>query len=376
MACQRVFSTGYFPAGFFPTRAPTAGFPHRVASTGDIATVEGMSFIRTSVSNGVGEIVLDRPKALNALDQTMIDDMYRTLGEWGDDDSIETVLVTSVSDRAFCAGGDIKSIREYALNGDSAAISRYFRSEYRLDQLIAEYPKPYVALIDGAAMGGGLGISVHGEIRVVTEKAMIAMPETAIGFFPDIGSTYFLPRLPEGVGMWLGLTGARIHGIDAVAIGLATHFVSSADLPAVAGSIRAGEDLVDALAKSGTSETSDVPLRKIGEYFADDNVAAIIGGLRGAVGDEWAQEMVGLLEKASPTSLWVTAAMLDAGAHSGLDECFDRELHAAEQITKTHDFAEGVRAVLVDKDRNPRFDPASVDDVDPKLVARIVGESV
>lgn len=332
-----------------------------------------MSFIRTSVSNGVGEIVLDRPKALNALDLTMIDDMYATLGEWGDDDSIDTVLVTSASDRAFCAGGDIRAIRDHSLDGDATAITRYFSREYRLDQMVADYPKPYISLIDGAAMGGGLGISVHGEIRVVTEKAMIAMPETAIGFFPDIGSTYFLPRLPEGVGMWLGLTGARIRGIDAVAVGLATHFVSSADLPGVAEVIRSGGSLADALATSGTTDTSDVPLRKIGEYFADDNIAAIVGGLRGAIGDEWAEEMIGLMEKASPTSLWVTAAMISAGAQSGIDECFDRELHAAEQITTTNDFREGVRAVLVDKDRNPSFDPAGIDDVDPAVVARIVG---
>lgn len=334
-----------------------------------------MSFIRTSVANGVGEIVLDRPKALNALDQTMIDDMYTTLGEWGDDDSIDTVLVTSASDRAFCAGGDIRAIREHAIDGDTEAITRYFSSEYRLDQLIADYPKPYVSLIDGAAMGGGLGISVHGEIRVVTEKAMIAMPETAIGFFPDIGSTYFLPRLPAGVGMWLGLTGARIRGVDAVAVGLATHFVSSADLPSVADAIRSGGSLADALASSGTEETSDVPLRKIGEYFADDNITAIVGGLRGAVGDEWATEMIALLENASPTSLWVTAAMIAAGAQSDIDECFDRELHAAQQITTTNDFREGVRAVLVDKDRNPSFDPPHIDDVDPAVVARITGSA-
>lgn len=334
-----------------------------------------MSFIRTAVANGVGEIILDRPKALNALDQSMIDDMYRTLGEWGDDDAIDTVLITSASEKAFCAGGDIRAIRDSALAGDTEAITRYFHGEYRLDQLVADYPKPYVALIDGAAMGGGLGISVHGEIRVVTEKALIAMPETAIGFFPDIGSTYFLPRLPEGVGMWLGLTGARIRGIDAVAVGLATHFVASADLPDVADLIRSGAPLADALSRSGTEETSDVPLRKIGEYFSDDNVAAIVGGLRGAVGDEWAAEMVGLIENASPTSLWVTAAMITAGAQSTLDECFDRELHAAERITMTGDFAEGVRAVLVDKDRNPAFEPDAIDAVDPAVVAAIVGEA-
>ncbi|GAA3969281.1 enoyl-CoA hydratase/isomerase family protein [Gordonia caeni] len=333
-----------------------------------------MSYIRTSVRNGVGEIVLDRPKALNALDQSMIDDMYAVLKQWGDDDAIETVLVTSASPRAFCAGGDIRQIRDNALAGDTAAVTRYFASEYGLNQLIAEYPKPYVALIDGAAMGGGLGISVHGELRVVTEKALIAMPETAIGFFPDVGATYFLPRLPEGVGMWLGLTGARLRGSDAVAVGLATHFVPSDELPAVAQAIREGIGLRDALGGHRDPVTTDLPLSKIAGYFPiDAGPMSILGGLSGAVGDEWAAEMAGLIEQASPTSLDVTAAMLAAGAQSSLDQCLERELHAAEQITATHDFAEGVRAVLVDKDRTPSFDPATLDAVDPAEVIRIVG---
>lgn len=338
-----------------------------------------MSFIRTQIAHGVGEIILDRPKALNALDQSMVDDMYEVLSAWGDDDAIETVLVTSGSDRAFCAGGDIRAIRSAALDGDTAAITRYFAHEYRLDQLVAEYPKPYVSLIDGAAMGGGLGISVHGEVRVVSEKALIAMPETAIGFFPDIGSTYFLPRLPRGVGMWLGLTGARVRGAQALALGLATHFVPSARIGDAADSIRSGAPLAEVFAEfSGQSDeiasaASSLQVDKVGEYFADANVAAIVGGLRGAIGDEWATEMLELLDAASPTSLWVTAAMIDLGEDSALDECLERELQAAEKITVTNDFAEGVRAVLVDKDRRPTFDPPSIDDVDPAQVARIVG---
>ncbi|GAB11289.1 hypothetical protein GOARA_067_00310 [Gordonia araii NBRC 100433] len=334
-----------------------------------------MSSIMTSVANGVGEIVLNRPKALNALDQAMIDDMTPVLRDWADDPAVETVLVTSGIDRAFCAGGDIRAIREAALAGDDAAITRYFSSEYKLDQLIANYPKPYIALIDGAAMGGGLGISVHGEVRVVTEKALIAMPETAIGFFPDIGSTYFLPRLPVGVGMWLGLTGARIRGTQAVDVGLATHSVSSASVGDLAAAIRAGTPLGEALsAAEPAPPAEDLPLRAVADYFGGDNpVPAIVGGLRG--GDEWAKAMAELIDNCSPTSLFVTAEMIARGAQSSLDECFDRELHAAEQITATPDFAEGVRAVLVDKDRDPSFSPASIDDVDPAVVRRIVGDS-
>ncbi|MCF8606287.1 enoyl-CoA hydratase/isomerase family protein [Gordonia sp. HY442] len=331
-----------------------------------------MSYIRTSVSNGVGEIVLDRPKALNALDQSMIDDLYETLTAWGDDDAVETVLVTSSSDRAFCAGGDIRAIRDSALAGDGAAVTKYFASEYRVNQLIAEYPKPYVALVDGAAMGGGLGISVHGEIRVVTEKALIAMPETAIGFFPDVGATYFLPRLPAGVGMWLGLTGARVRGSDAVAIGLATHYVPSEELSAVADAIRSGAGLAEALADHRDPVEPSLPLRKIADYFGDVSVDAMVGGLRGAVGDDWAEEMLALLDSASPTSLFVTARLLEEGGSSSLAECLERELTTAEKITAHPDFAEGVRAVLVDKDRNPSFTPPTIDEMSPEAVAEII----
>lgn len=331
-----------------------------------------MSFLSTRVDNGVGEIVLDRPKALNALDQSMIDDMTDVLRRWADDDAVETVLVTSSSERAFCAGGDIRAIRDNALAGDTAAITRYFGSEYELDQLIAEYPKPYVTMIAGAAMGGGLGISVHGEVRVVTESTMMAMPETAIGFFPDVGATYFLPRLPAGVGMWLGLTGSRIRGADAVAVGMATHFVPADDFAGVADRIRTGAPLPEVFADVPEPPRGDVPLAPIAEYFDDTSVAGILGGLQGVVGDEWAQSMVTALGSASPTSLLVTAALIEAGGQSTLAECFERELHAAERICATPDFAEGVRAVLVDKDRNPSFTPPTLGEVDPADVVRIV----
>ena len=331
-----------------------------------------MSFITTHVGNGVGEIVLDRPKALNALDQSMIDDMTDILRRWADDDAIETVLVTSSSERAFCAGGDIRAIRDNALAGDSAAITRYFGSEYELDLLVAEYPKPYVSMIAGAAMGGGLGISVHGEVRVVTDSTMMAMPETAIGFFPDVGATYFLPRLPAGVGMWLGLTGSRIHGADAVAVGMATHFVPADGFGAVADRIRSGTPLPEVFADVAAPPRGELSLTTIAKYFDDTSVAGIDGGLHGAVGDEWAQSMVAALESASPTSLLVTAAMIEAGGRSTLAECFDRELHAAERICATPDFAEGVRAVLVDKDRNPAFRPPTLDEVDADEIVRIV----
>lgn len=335
--------------------------------------VTGMSHIRTEVHGGVGEIILDRPRALNALDLSMIDDMTSVLEKWGDDDSIETVLVTSASDRAFCAGGDIRAIRDHVLAGETDQVTHYFAAEYRLNLLIAEYPKPYIAIVDGAAMGGGLGISVHGEIRIVSEKALIAMPETAIGFFPDVGATYFLPRLPKGVGMWLGLTGARIGGADAVAIGLATHFVPSDQIGGVAEAVRTGAPLREVLADHRSPITSDLPLRQIAVYFDGSSVVGIAGGLRGAVGDPWAEEMIDLLASASPMSLAVTARLIEAGESSSLAECLDRELGAAGRMTAHPDFAEGVRAVLVDKDRDPQFANGSVDEVDEAAAATIAG---
>jgi enoyl-CoA hydratase len=209
---------------------------------------------------------------------------------------------------------------------------------------------------------------------VVTEKALIAMPETAIGFFPDIGSTYFLPRLPVGVGKWLGLTGARIRGTQAIEVGLATHSVASESVGALADAIRSGMPLGEALGSFDSAPAADaLPLRAIADYFGgNDEVSAILGGLRG--GDEWARDTAALTDSCSPTSLLVTAEMIDRGAQSSLGQCLDRELRAAEQITTTHDFAEGVRAVLVDKDRSPNFDPPTIDDVDPAVVARIVGD--
>lgn len=334
-----------------------------------------MSFIRTAVANGVGEVILDRPKALNALDLSMVDDMYDVLARWADDDTIDTVLVTSASERAFCAGGDIRVMRDAALESDRQTISTYFSHEYRLDQLVADFPKPYISLIDGAAMGGGLGISVHGEIRVVTERALIAMPEVAIGFFPDVGASYFLPRLPDGVGNWMGLTGARIAGAQAVEIGLATHAVASAELPAVAAAIRSGAPMAEALAERAAPSAPPLPLDDVREYFTADSAAAIVGGLRGAAVDgNWVSSVLDLLAAASPTSVAVAAALIALGARSSLEECFDRELRAAEEITATPDFAEGVRAVLVDKDRSPAFDPATLDEVDPAVIARIVGQ--
>ena len=180
-----------------------------------------------------GRILMNRPAALNALDLEMIRSFTRALEQFRDDPHVHVVVVEGAGDRAFCAGGDIRALRENQLKGDRGPVEAFFSEEYALNRMIAAFPKPYAALIDGICMGGGIGVSVHGAYRVATEHAMFAMPETAIGFFPDIGATYFLPRLPGRIGCYLGLTGARVRGADAVHAGFATHFTPRDRLPAL-----------------------------------------------------------------------------------------------------------------------------------------------
>jgi enoyl-CoA hydratase len=325
------------------------------------------------VSGGTGLIELDRPAALNALDLTMVRLLTEALEEWRDDPAVRSVLVRSTSPKAFCAGGDIRAVCEAAQRGDDAAVLAYFSAEYRLNALIAAYPKPYTALIDGYAMGGGLGISVHGSARVVTERAVLSMPETAIGFFPDIGASHFLPQLPGAFGWYLGLTGVRISGAAAVECGLATHYVPAAELPALEAVLRSGQPPAEALDRFATT----APVSETAGHRAAIErcfTAPDLGTLRARLAAEnaedaedaenaedtdrqWADDTVAILDRVSPMSLAVTFELLRAGAGSSLSDCLARELDLARRIAYAPDFHEGVRAALVDKDRAPVWAP-------------------
>ncbi|MFG1806715.1 enoyl-CoA hydratase/isomerase family protein [Streptomyces sp. NPDC049040] len=322
--------------------------------------------VRTRVApNGTGVIELARPSALNALDLTMVRLMTRALTVWRDDPAVRSVVVRSASPKAFCAGGDILAMRSAGMAGDDAAVRAYFSAEYALDALIARYPKPYTALIDGYAMGGGLGISVHGSARVVTERASLAMPETAIGFFPDIGASHFLPRLPGAFGWYLGLTGARVTGPAAVACGLATHHVPACDLPALEAALTGDGGEGD---PGPVLRRFAVPPRPGDAHEHADAIARCfsapdLAGVRARLAAEtragdWADDTLALLDAASPASLAVTFGLLRAGAGSTLEECLERELDLACHTARTADFHEGVRAALVDKDRKPRWPSA------------------
>lgn len=332
------------------------------------------SYVKTEIDGVVGRIVLDRPSALNALDTDMIRELYAVLLEWKDDDAVQVVVVRSASEKAFCAGGDIRAVRESALNGKSGEVYGFFSEEYRLNQLIADYPKQYVSLIDGVNMGGGLGISVHGDVRVVTERAMFAMPETAIGFICDVGASYFLPRIDGAAGLYAGLTGARLRAGDALELGLATHFVPSDGLDDFAASIvEGGLDAALTSAADNQAPVSDLAgvRAEIDEAFAGHDIEKIVGRL--AEGEEpWRVTAREALAAASPWALTVTTELLRRGGESAnLAECLGRELRAAMKMTDCPDFAEGVRAMLVDKDRNPAWSPSTLADVSQDAVREL-----
>jgi enoyl-CoA hydratase/carnithine racemase len=324
--------------------------------------------LTTSRDGRVGRILLNRPKALNALTLPMIRDCTRVLHDWAEDPHVHAVVIAGAGDRAFCAGGDIRALRDARVSGDQAFVDSFFAEEYALNLLIATYAKPCVALIDGLCMGGGIGVSVHAPYRVATEQAAFAMPETAIGFFPDIGATFFLPRLPGELGTYLGLTGTRMTGADAVHAGFATHFTPRARLA----------DLAAALARDGAAALAafdeTLPAFSLASHrtaidrcFAADTVAEIVARLSGEDAD-WARAALKALRAASPSALHWTLRSLRRGRDLTLKQALDAEF-ALTRTTMAHpDFTEGVRAMVVDKDRSPRWQPARIEDVDPAAI--------
>jgi enoyl-CoA hydratase len=327
--------------------------------------MDGEESVLATKDGRVGRVVLNRPKALNALDLPMIRALTKVLLDWREDPLVHAVVIEGAGGRAFCAGGDIREVRSRAMAGDTATVEAFFAEEYALNRLIAEYPKDYVALVDGICMGGGIGVSVHGAHIVATEHAMFAMPETAIGFFPDVGATYFLPRLPGRLGYYLALTGARMTGADAVHAGLATQFTPREALPALSAALAV--DGVAALA----GFAAPLPAFSLAEArgaidrcFVPDSVPAILGRLE-VEGSAWAQETLKTLRGLSPSALLWTLAIVRAGEDRALPACLEAELRLTRTTTVHHEFFEGVRAMVVDKDRKPDWQPKSVEAVDP-----------
>ncbi|XP_062045212.1 3-hydroxyisobutyryl-CoA hydrolase, mitochondrial isoform X1 [Lepus europaeus] len=321
-----------------------------------------------------GVITLNRPKFLNALSLSMVRQIYPQLKKWEQDPETFLILIKGAGEKAFCAGGDIKVISE-AAKAKQKMSQDFFREEYLLNNAVARCQKPYVALIDGITMGGGVGVSVHGLFRVATEKTVFAMPETAIGLFPDVGGGYFLPRLQGKLGYFLALTGFRLKGRDVYRAGIATHFVDSAKLRTLEEDLLAlkspsKENIANVLETYHTESKTDQDkpfileehMDKINRWFSASTVEQITENLR-QDGSPFALEQLKVLNKMSPTSLKIALRQLMEGSSKTLEEVLTMEYRLSQACMGSHDFHEGVRAVLIDKDQNPKWKPATLKEV-------------
>ena len=343
------------------------------AVAGAAAGKNAVDDILFEIEGAAGRATLNRPRALNALTLDMARRLDATLAAWADDARVVGVVIQGTGGRAFCAGGDVRDLYDAMGRAGDPLIAAFYRDEYTLNHRIKTYAKPYVALIDGVVMGGGVGVSVHGSHRVVTENALFAMPETGIGFFPDVGGSWFLPRMPGAIGMYLGLTGARLGAADALYCGFATHHVPRARLADTAGALAAADSpgaVGAALAALG-EEPGEAPLRAHGDAidrcFTADSVEAIVAALEAEAGD-WARETLTALAAKSPTSLKVTHRLIRGGAALDFAEAMRVEFRLSQRFCAAHDFREGVRAAVIDKDRGPDWRPARLDAVSAAAV--------
>lgn len=339
--------------------------------------------ILTTASNGLGHITLNRPAALHALNTPMCAAMIDALVQWRDDSSIHAVLLDHApGTRGFCAGGDIRMIAESGA-GDGKTAREFFFTEYRLNHLLFHYPKPVVALIDGVTMGGGVGISMPARFRIATENTTYAMPETGIGLFPDVGGGWYLPRKPGEIGMWLALTGARLKAADCLIAGVATHYMPTEILEAacaqIAGAaqthdaLRALESGLEALSESAgrPKELTPENVDRINRIFALDSVEQIFAALESDP-SEWAKAQLATLRAKSPQALKVTFRQMREGAQmTSFEDEMRQEYRIASRVCARHDFQEGVRAVVIDKDNKPAWNPAALKDVSNALIDEI-----
>ncbi len=342
--------------------------------------------IRLDRMGGAAILTINRPQALNALTLANYRRMAPALRAWASDPSVHAVVVRGAGERAFCAGGDVRAVYEAGrgISGDPDLPAIFFREEYELIRCIHRFHKPYIAVIDGITMGGGAGISVNGAYRIATERTLFAMPETAIGLFPDVGATRFLNRCPGYVGRYLGLTGARLGAADALYCGFATHFVPHdrvTELVAALGrakwEIGKERDRIDATLNHFAQDPGSASLATlrpaIDRCFAGDSVEKILEALAaeakaGGAHADWAAEtQAGLLTK-SPTSLKITLRQLVIGRDYNLEAALALEYRLTQHVMAAHDFYEGVRAMLIDKDQKPRWQPATLAEVDDGMV--------
>ena len=322
----------------------------------------------------LGRIMLNRPKVINALTSQMVASVLAQLQDWAHDDTVAAVAIQGAGERGLCAGGDIRALRSALLEGTAGAV-QFWAEEYRMNAVIAGYPKPFVAFMDGIVMGGGVGISAHGSLRLVTERSRVAMPETAIGYFPDVGSLFLLSRAPGEVGTHLAMTGLSVGGADAVTAGLADAVVESRDIPGILEQLSAGEAL-DAGVGSTSSVGSLEPDRDWIDFcYAGNDAAAILAALQ-AHPAPGARRCAEILQTRSPLAVAVALeAIRRAGRMETLAQVLEQDLTLGSAFATSPDFVEGVRALLVDRDNAPTWRHGSVKDVDPAEVALLFGGS-
>ncbi|XP_030511646.2 3-hydroxyisobutyryl-CoA hydrolase 1-like [Rhodamnia argentea] len=341
----------------------------------DEVLVEEKSFVRT--------LILNRPKQLNALSYQMISRLLELFLVYEKDSNVKLVILKGKG-RAFCAGGDVAAVVHDINNGNWKSCEIYSRKEYTLNYLMATYSKPQVSILNGIVMGGGAGCSVHGSFRVATENSVFSMPETALGLFPDIGASYFLSRLPGHFGEYIGLTGARLNGAEMLACGLATHFVPSAKLLLLEAALHGVDSSDQAIIAAIIGEYSELPMLKeqsanhrldvINRCFSRRTVENILGALEREAtnkADDWILASIQSLKKASPTSLKISLISIREGRLQGVGQCLVQEYRMACHVMRgeiSKDFVEGCRAILLDKDKNPKWDPPRLELVSDKMV--------
>lgn len=314
-------------------------------------------------------ITLNRPAALNALNREMCLTIHRALIDALGDTQVDRVVIQGAGERAFCAGGDVVGLY-HAGRAGSDDWEGFFHDEYRMNQAIAVYPQDYVALMDGVTMGGGVGLSVHGRFRVVTERTVFAMPETGIGLIPDVGGTHALAKLPGEIGTWLALTGARLKGVDCLYAGIATHYVPVERLDLLRDLLADKDEpvleILDTLATEPGASSLEALRDGIDYHFAHDRVEDIQASL--AEGDDWAMAQHEVIARMSPTSLKLSLRGLQMARSGGIEAALRTEYRMVNGIKHGRDFFEGVRAQLIDKDKSPLWSPATLAEVDDAMV--------
>ncbi|CAH0124850.1 enoyl-CoA hydratase/isomerase family protein [Pseudomonas mediterranea] len=338
--------------------------------------------VLVEVRNHIGHLTLNRPAGLNALTLGMVRSLQQQLDAWLADPQIHAVVLRGAGEKAFCAGGDIRSLYDSHKQGDTLH-EDFFVEEYALDLTIHHYRKPILALMDGFVLGGGMGLAQGADLRVVTERSRLGMPEVGIGYFPDVGGSYFLPRIPGELGIYLGVSGAQIKAADALYCGLADWYLESRKLAQLDERLDRLEwsdmplkDLQSLLAKLAVQQLPAPPLDDlrpaIDHFFALPDVPSMVEQLRQvtvANSHEWALQTAELMETRSPLAMAVTLEMLRRGRHLSLEDCFALELHLDRQWFERGDLIEGVRALLIDKDKTPRWNPPTLDTLDANQVA-------